>query len=297
MPLWDKASAEFCFAKSRELLSKPFPSPCPPPHNSCRDLNTRQKNLEKKFHEMALGSVYYSHQYRDRTLTKSENMTRKTYTSEAKFNNRFDNSFLNEIRPPPPSPFNVRSEEHRSERKSSFGEYEKSYTPVEAYDNIFVYDNHTYINEHPETSSAYIGGDVARPRALSFSDSQETVPRKSNHGKSIRDRNRRRQSYNPRAYLESSSSDSECTSVGSVDLDWRRRKRLNRLSTSNSSIRSEMTPRTWGTSSRFLKPESGYKLLGKSPPPSSSILSGLSPTSVTRVQRKEAASSSSDSSL
>lgn len=243
---------------------------------------------------MSMGSRYYAHQYRDRTLTKSENMTRKTYTNEVKFANRLDNSFLHEIRPPPPSPFNVRSEEARDQRKSSFGDYGKSYTPVEAYDNVFVYDNHTYVNE---TLPGSTFSDVTRPRALSFSDSQDGVPKKSGHGKSIRDRNRRRQSYNPRAYLESSSSDSDCTSVGSVDLDWRRRKRLNRLSTSNSSIRSEMTPRTWGASSRFLKPDCGYKILGKSPPPSSSILSGLSPTSVARVQRKEAASSSSDSSL
>lgn len=110
-------------------------------------------------------------------------------------------------------------------------------------------------------------------------------------GRSIRDRNRRRQSYNPRVY-DSSSSDSECASYGSADADWRRRRRLSNLSMSNGSIRSEMSGRAI-----FLKPETaGNKSLGRSPPPSNTILSGLSPTTVARCL-PHSNSSSSDSDL
>ncbi|XP_022905182.1 activated Cdc42 kinase-like isoform X3 [Onthophagus taurus] len=288
LPLWDKASAEFCFARSRELLTKPFPSPKQPPQNfKLRDEYAhRQRSFEKKFQDMSLLNGPHHYYYRDRNITKSENMVRKTYNSD-----RFD-SFLHDVRPPPPSPFNVRNGEICDDRQTTFHDYEKSYTPVEAYDNVFVYDNHTYVNEPVDS--------INRPRALSFSDSQETVPKKSS-GRSIRDRNRRRQSYNPRAYCDSSSSDSaDCASLGSVDHDWRRKRRLNRLSTSNSSIRSEMvTVSNRARVSRFLKPDCcSAKILGKSPPPSNSILSGLSPTSVSRVHpHKDDLCSSSDSSL
>lgn len=132
-----------------------------------------------------------------------------------------------------------------------------------------------------------------RPRTLSFSESQGNGVR---NGRSIRDRNRRRQSYNPKAY-ESSSSDSDCISVGSVDCEWRRRRRLSRLSASNSSIRSEMCKRTVISTNPFLKPNFPIKMAGRSPPPSNSVLSGLSPTSAARCQLRSTNSSSSDSSL
>lgn len=293
--MWDKASAEFCFAKSRELLTKPFPVPHAP-YNSCRDLHTsngiddsyaHDLDLENQFHELSISSPYYHHNnrtYRDRTLTKSESMTRKTYDFKYPRCDR-NRSFLHEIHPPPPSPFNI----NRNGECFTFhpNSYEPHYTPDIAYDNVFIYNNPFETNEKEDLSS--------RPRALSFSDSQEAVPKKT--GRSIRDRNRRRQSYNPQAYVESSSSDSDCTSIGSVDLDWRRRRRLSRLSASNSSIRSEMIMRN-RANSHYLKPEFpvGSRVLGRSPPPSNSILSGLSPTSVARCQRQNE-SSSSDSSL
>lgn len=299
LPLWDKASAEFCFAKSRELLTKPFPAPHAP-YNSCRDLHTNNGIDENYAHQIALEHHFQNlsvrsppfyhhnnHMYRDRTLTKSENMSRKTYTNDFKYQRAERNrSFLDEIHPPPPSPFNV----NRNGDCFTFhpNSYEANYTPDIPYNNIYVYDNNPFeINEKEDISS--------RPRALSFSDSQENVPKKS--GKSIRDRNRRRQSYNPQAYAETSSSESDCTSLGSVDLDWRRRRRLSRLSASNSSIRSEMIMRN-RSNCHYLKPEfpTGLKSLGRSPPPSNSILSGLSPTSVSRCQRQNE-SSSSDSSL
>lgn len=129
-----------------------------------------------------------------------------------------------------------------------------------------------------------------RPRTLSFSEMQEPFRRRN--GRSIRDRNRRRQCYNPKAY-ESSSSDSDCVSIGSADFEWRRRRRLSRLTGSNTSIRSEMTKRS---TNPFLKPGFSIKMMGKSPPPSNSALSGLSPTSVARCKRSSN-SSSSDSSI
>lgn len=151
--------------------------------------------------------------------------------------------------------------------------------PFPVYDPESSYENaHAYERDH-------------RQRALSFSDTPHiTQPRKS--GRSIRDRNRRRQSYNPRVY-DSSSSDTECGSVTSADVDWRRRRRLSSLSVSNSSIRSEMYRRT-----NFLKPEvagSNIKGLGRSPPPSSTILSGLSPTTAARCPpHSDSTSSGSD---
>lgn len=277
MPLWDKASAEFCFAKSRELLTKPFPKPHPP-HNSCRDLHLddnypRQMPLVGQFQNLFLDDPYYQINYRDRTLTKSENLARKTYNRCER-----NRSFLHDVHPPPPSPFN---NVNRNGDCFTFPTaYESTYTPELGYDNVFSCRNTKCVPDN-------------RPRALSFSDTAEGVPKK---GRSIRDRNRRRQSYNPRAY-ESSSSDSECNSLGSVDLDWRRRKRLSRLSTSNSSIRSEMINRN-RVNPHYLKPEfNSGKILGRSPPPSNSILSGLSPTTVSRCQRQNEESTSSDSSL
>ncbi|XP_017772695.1 PREDICTED: tyrosine-protein kinase PR2 isoform X3 [Nicrophorus vespilloides] len=314
LPLWDKASAEFCFAKSRELLTKPFFSHHhhhhyqKAPHNSCRDLNTSvmssnnayseasagnialreypRRNLESRFQQLSLdggGDFYPSQIYRDRTLTKSESMARKTYKNDNKFN-RFERngSFLHDIRPPPPSPFNSRN---GADGIFLNEYYDQAYTPIETYDNVFVYDN-SFPNETPTFA------ETTRPRAMSYSESQEILPNKKSSGKSIRDRNRRRQSYNPQAYAQSSSSESDCTSLGSVDLDWRRRKRLSRLSASNSSIRSEMVIR----SRNFLKPDLVGKILGRSPPPSNSILSGLSPTSVARLQNHNV-NTSSDSSI
>lgn len=218
-------------------------------------------------------------------MTKSESMARKTYKNDHKYQ-RNQHAILQDIHPPPPSPFNV----NRNGECFTFSsnQYEPL-TPETGYDNVFVYDNQSYVNEKLEKF------DSTRPRALSFSDSQEIVPKKN--GRSIKDRNRRRQSYNPRAYADSSSSESECTSIGSVDLDWRRRRRMSRLSASNSSIRSEIMARN-RINPHYLKPDypSSAKIMGRSPPPSNSILSGLSPTSVARCQRQNE-SSSSDSSI
>lgn len=277
LPLWDKASAEFYFAKSRELLTKPFPKPRPPPqHNSCRDLHLDDVYpLENQFHDLSIRDIYYqNHSY----LTKSENLTRKNYNQS---NNRYDrNRILYDARPPPPSPFN------RNGDFFTFDNYEQSY------DNDLSYN---YTRDNPFIDKIT---EDNRPRAMSFTtDNHEIVTTtKKPKSRSIRDRNRRRQSYNPRAY-ESSSSDSDCTSLGSADLDWRRRKRLGRLSNSNSSIRSELIGRC-RMNPHYLKPDfnNGGKTLGRSPPPSNSILSGLSPTTVTRCQRQND-STSSDSSL
>lgn len=234
---------------------------------------------------MSVGRPYYHHAnvYRDRNLTKSENMARKTYNNDAQKYARINRTFLQDIHPPPPSPFNV----NRNGECFTFTSSYVPFSPDAGYDNVFLYDNQSYVNENKLENGQ-------RPRALSFSESQELAPKKN--GRSIRDRNRRRQSYNPRAYVDSSSSESECTSLGSVDLDWRRRKRMSRLSASNSSIRSEMLARN-RMNPQYLRPEypGSAKALGRSPPPSSSILSGLSPTSVSRCQRQNA--SSSDSSI
>lgn len=151
-----------------------------------------------------------------------------------------------------------------------------------------VVDNNDYDNDTMIKPNFF-----ERPRTLSFSEMQE--PFRKRNGRSIRDRNRRRQSYNPKAY-ESSSSDSDCisnVSIGSVDFEWRRRRRLSRLTGSNSSIRSEMIKRS---TNPFLKPGFSVKMIGKSPPPSNSALSGLSPTSVARCKRSSH-STSSDSSI
>ncbi|CAG9814391.1 unnamed protein product [Phaedon cochleariae] len=211
LPLWDQASAEFCFAKSRELLTRPFPSnPFAP--TSCRNLDSFP------FEE----NYYHHHQfrpgYRDRTLTKSESMTRKNYSG-----------------------------------------------------------GHRFYPQFCETSYVYYKADAEafdRPRTLSFNEAREPFKRSSR--RSIRDRNRRRQSYNPIAY-ESSSSDSDCVSACSVDLDWSRRRRLSKLAGSTISVRSEMVRKV---TNPFLKPGFNVKVTGKSPPPSNSVLSGLSPTSL-----------------
>lgn len=251
--MWDKASAEFYFAKSRELLSRPFPSVNRAPHSSCRNLSNLHDDLghfEHQFQNMSFEDNYYRPQvqYRDRTLTKSESMARKIYDP------RYPSFYHN----------------------ANGSEYlETSYIYYKT-DNVF--------EDRPQN-------DFERPRTLSFNGTVDNAPKKN--GRSIRDRNRRRQSYNPKAY-ESSSSESDCVSVGSVDFDWRRRRRLSRLSTSNSSIRSEMCKRS---TNPFLKPNfSSAKMMGRSPPPSSSILSGLSPTSAARCQRTSN-STTSDSSL
>lgn len=241
--------------------------------------------IENQFNDLSIRDIYYQNQS---YLTKSENLTRKTYNNS---NNRYDRnrSVLYDVRPPPPSPFN------RNGDCFTFSNYDQtSYTQELGYDNVYSQGN-PFINDNDERKGNIENN---RPRALSFSETPEIVPIKKPSGKSksIRDRNRRRQSYNPRAY-ESSSSDSDCTSLGSVDLDWRRRKRLGRLSTSNSSIRSELIGRC-RLNPHYLKPDyNGCKALGRSPPPSNSILSGLSPTTVSRCQRQNDESTSSDSSL
>ncbi|XP_057653112.1 activated Cdc42 kinase-like isoform X5 [Diorhabda carinulata] len=255
LPLWDKASAEFYFAKSRELLTRPFPS-ARPPHNSCRNLNDsysiREFGFGDRCQNASFEDTYYrpNAQYRDRTLTKSESMTRKTYNDPV-----------------------YRMETNRNFYQEPTSRY---------YETSYVY----YKTENLENDKEY----QQRPRTLSFSDCQEPI--KKRNGRSIKDRNRRRQSYNPKAY-ESSSSGSDCISVGSADFDWRRRRRLSKLTGSNASIRSEIPKRS---TNPFLKPGFNIKMTGRSPPPSNSVLSGLSPTSVARCQRTSN-SSSSDSSL
>lgn len=260
LPLWDKASAEFYFAKSRELLSRPFPS-ARVPHNSCRNLNTlnndrypQEFGFANRYHNMSFEDSYYRphSQYRDRTLTKSENMARKTYT------------------------------DHRRRLEANQNFNQESVHSPQYYETSYVY----YKTENLGDTQDF----VPRPRTLSFSDTQEPI--KKRNGRSVKDRNRRRQSYNPKAY-ESSSSESECISVGSVDFDWRRRRRMCRLSGSNTSIRSEIPLRS---TNPFLKPTFNAKMMGRSPPPSNSILSGLSPTSAARCLRSSH-STSSDSSL
>lgn len=199
-------------------------------------------------------------QYRDRTLTKSESMSRKTYGE----NQRYQNKFFEPLTPPFPN-------NHAEYFESSYFYYKTD-----------MIDTNGYNPRLPKTNF------FERPRTLSFSEVHEPFHKR----RSIRERNRRRQSYNPSVY-ESSSSDSDCISVGSADIDWRRRKRLSRLTGSNTSIRSEMVKKS---TNPFLKPGFTTKIMGKSPPPSNSILSGLSPTSVARC-RKSSNSTSSDSSL
>ncbi|KAJ3654313.1 hypothetical protein Zmor_013508 [Zophobas morio] len=284
LPLWDKASAEFYFAKSRELLSRPFPSTHRAPHSSCRNLSSlhddafvhQELGFENQFQNLSFEDNYYrpQMQYRDRTLTKSENMARKTYSAEPRFPTH---GFFRDPLPPEPVGYNANGSQYF---ETSYIYYKTDNVFDGSFDKDLKYERQTVKKDFFE-----------RPRTLSFSDTQENIPRKN--GRSIRDRNRRRQSYNPKAY-ESSSSDSDCISVGSVDLDWRRRRRLSRLSASNSSIRSEMCKRS---TNPFLKPNFGSKVMGRSPPPSNSILSGLSPTSAARCQQRSSNSTSSDSSL
>lgn len=382
--MWDRASAEFCFAKSRELLTKPFPTTERPtnnktrpnvyraasaPHNSCRDISSMklenqmpimisnkyindQQIIEKRFVGLTLDDAHRyncSSQYRDHTLTKSDSMSRKNYSTNyghemhqafpeaIKFER--NRSFLHEtgkylcspVNSPPywaaeqiyPNnfsyngtfskhhPYNTTAKHYPEHDNYGF---ESEFTPAGfefseqfAYENggSFPQDINTYhlTNSIPENSVPH----CTRPRAMSFSDTRVEVPKKP--GKSIRDRNLRRQSYNPRVY-ESSSSDSECTSLGSAvhsDLELRRRRRTSssaasRLSTSNSSIRSELISQGGRIrcgrirTNQYLKPDSsGAIKMGKSPPPSQSVLSGLSPTTVARWQHNS--NSSSDSSL
>lgn len=378
--MWDRASAEFCFAKSRELLTKPFPTTecssnkprqvahraASAPHNSCRDaasvksenqipiiINNKyvnQPTVEQKLLALTLEDAHryhYTPQYRDRTLTKSDSLSRKNYSANyghevhrpfpeaIKFER--NRSFLHDtgkylcspVTSPPywateqiyPDNFNYnesfckqRSYTPNSKHISKHDNYGFDGTFVEyGYNQQYTFENggsfpqdiNTYhlANSIPENSES----NTSRPRALSFSDTKVELPKKI--GKTIRDRNLRRQSYNPRTY-ESSSSESECTSLGSAvhsDLELRRRRRTSssaasRLSTSNSSIRSELI--TQGgrircgriRSNQYLKPDTGGATkMGKSPPPSQSVLSGLSPTTAARWQHDS--NTSSDSSL
>jgi hypothetical protein len=238
----------------------------------------QELGFESQFQNLSFEDNYYrpQMQYRDRTLTKSENMTRKTYSSDPRYHHEPSHGFFRENLHEP-LPYNANGSQY----------FETSYIYYKT-DNVFdgSFDKDIKYERQTVKQKDFF----ERPRTLSFSDTQENIPRKN--GRSIRDRNRRRQSYNPKAY-ESSSSDSDCISVGSVDLDWRRRRRLSRLSASNSSIRSEMCKRS---TNPFLKPNFSTKMMGRSPPPSNSILSGLSPTSAARCQRSSN-STSSDSSL
>ncbi|KAK9879560.1 hypothetical protein WA026_006629 [Henosepilachna vigintioctopunctata] len=292
LPLWDKASAEFYFAKSRELLSRPFPLSSNVPHSSCRNLSTVESNyvhdnlgFEGHFENMSLENDDFSirrpgFSYRDRTLTKSENMVRKTYDPRSR-NGRNSDFAEGGIREP--SNVNYKS-------------------PQQFIETSYIYYKTDQLIEdggHFDLAKCGNKGDFNvevgfRPRTLSYSETTQeggNFPRRN--GRTIRDRNKRRQSYNPRAY-ESSSSESDCISAGSVDFDWRRRRRLSRHSGSNSSVRSEMIKKS---TNPFLKPNFSLKMMGRSPPPSNSILSGLSPTSVSRCQQLSSNSSSSDSSL
>lgn len=193
----------------------------------------------------------------DRCISRSECMSRKTYSS------------FHRTRP-------VLSPLDMKPRVDYFEPPFPVYEPESSYENTYDY-------EHEEINR--------RQRTLSFSDTNR-VPQLRKSSKSVRERNRRRQSYNTRVY-DSSSSDTECGSIGSADVDWRRRRRLSSLSVSNSSIRSEMIRRP-----NYLKPESAGSikgLLGRSPPPSSTILSGLSPTTAARYPaHSDSSSSSSD---
>ncbi|XP_066254029.1 activated Cdc42 kinase-like isoform X3 [Euwallacea similis] len=287
LPLWDKASAEFYFARSRELLTRPFPAARRIPHSSCRNLTSsspRSDNfdvpfwgrrqmtptIENRFQNLSFDddfgrTVDYDFvSPKSRDLTKSEGVTRKIYAHAGPF--RRDVKETQSFREPHTcrKPFQY--------FESSYVFYKRASTEDPVIPTIE--DNHIY----------------HRPRILSFSSVHENVTRKNS--RSIRERNRRRQSYNPQVY-ESSSSDSDCISVGSVDFDWRRRRRLSKFSSSNCSVRSEMINKS---TNPFLKPQCNLKLVGRSPPPSSSILSGLSPTSVSRC-KKLSGCSSSDSSL
>lgn len=295
LPLWDQASAEFCFAKSRELLTKPFLTPRPP-HNSCRDLRDtvqipRQNVvLESRFQDLNPGlpggGAYFPQNDRN-TLTKSESMSRKTYSNIPRQLER-NRSFIHNNR-------NNYDLKHRTtadffDPLSPFPIYDTAYVFEPAYDNPFLYRTEVYAPKEPLPPPRDLN--PFRQRTLSFSDGQEPPAPPKKSGRSIRDRNRRRQSYNPKAYEESSSSESECASLGSAEIDWRRRRRL---SGSNGSIRSDVGRRAF---SNLLRPDSGSgkMLLGRSPPPSNTILSGLSPTSAARCQRASD-DTSSDSSL
>lgn len=233
------------------MLTKPFPVP-KPPHNSLRDINFKQ---EHHFREPPLGYMY-PQQCPEKSVPRSECMSRKTYSN------------FHKITCPVTSPFDMKK------RVNYFEPPFPVYDPDSSYENTYSYE-HEYRNH--------------RQRALSFSDTPH-VPQLRKTSKSVRDRNRRRQSYNPRVY-DSSSSDTECGSFDSVD--WRRRRRLSSLSMSNNSIRSEINRRP-----NYLHPEfagSVKGLLGRSPPPSSTILSGLSPTTAARYPtHSDSSSSSSD---
>ncbi|KAJ8956876.1 hypothetical protein NQ318_014292 [Aromia moschata] len=244
LPLWDKASAEFYFAKSRELLSRPFPSTRVPPHSSCRNLSSlnggdyarRQLDFNEQFQNLSFEENYYRPhvQYRDRTLIKSESMTRKTYHEPR-----------------------CRLETNKKLYRENFPYHGNGSQYLET--SYVYYKTDTIGGFDKAGDRAAKSRECERPRTSSFSETQEAF-RKRN-GRSVKDRNRRRQSYNPRAY-ESSSSESDCVSVGSADFDWRRRRRLSRLSASNGSIRSEMIKRS---TNPFLKPSFNVKMMGEIP--------------------------------
>uniref|UniRef100_A0A1Y1KAD6 Uncharacterized protein n=2 Tax=Photinus pyralis TaxID=7054 RepID=A0A1Y1KAD6_PHOPY len=240
-------------------------------------------------HDLTLRSSYCrGADYRDRTLTKSESLSRKTYTSDSKNSGVCHNRAF--LKPPLAHiPYQITHNNvyYKEEQPSIYNGV--VFTPDTSYDDVFVYDNHCYIDE----SRTFDNQNVENIKAnINFIHVQENFPKKG--GKTIRERNLRRQSYNPQAYAESSSSDSDCMSLGSVDLDWRRRRRLRRMSTSNSSIRSELGahPRI---GVQYLKPEMLITTVkgGRSPPPSNSMLSGLSPTTAARKKQSDSSSGSS----
>lgn len=283
LPLWDKATAEFYFARSRELLTRPFPSVRRIPHNSCRNLSSPRTEsfegayfsgtptIESRLQNLSFDDHYNRNQVLSgsRDLTKSEGVTRKSYCNSG--------------------PFRRDTRESQSFRESHSARKPFNPNSSQYFESSYVFYKRGSMDD-PRMPTIEDNHFRNRPRILSFSSVRENIPKKSS--RSIKERNRRRQSYNPQAF-ESSSSETDCVSLGSVDFNWSRRKRLSKFSTSNSSVRSEMIKKS---TNPFLKPQSSLKLLGRSPPPSSSILSGLSPTSVSRC-KKLANSSSSDSSL
>lgn len=301
LPLWDKASAEFYFAKSRELLSKPFPSP-QVPYNSCRDLNDDSNinlhdsysNLESRLQNLRIETALFEpSKHHNRTLTKSECMARKTYSSNHQKRLGHNRPFYSDPLTPPHNSYQSSRAFYDNHRDLfPFNDYRNPFTPnINRDDDVFVYDNYSYSHDNGKFLENNVNVIDDLPPTFSFTNSQDSVQKKT--GKTVRERNRRRQSYNPQAYADTSSSDSDCMSLGSVDLDWRRRRRLRRMSTSNSSIRSELTNQA-RLGVQFLKPEilAANNLKGKSPPPSSSLLSGLSPTTAARKRQSDSLSDS-----
>lgn len=278
-----------------------------------------KRKLEKKLLNLTMSEsnkYNYSPQYLDRNMTKSDSMSRKIYTFSDKIKHHgYLHNSGNYMRSPVTNPpfwkdqftsdtYNLNNVRPHSQMSQKNMQLEQR-LPETAY----VYDNNCSdsqdANGFPANPPVPVT-DSSRPRALSFTGNRVEAPRKL--GKSIRDRNLRRQSYNPRV-VESSSSESECTSLSSAvhsDLELRRRRytsnsTVSRLSTSNSSIRSDLLAQTKmrcsrSKSSQFLKPDmSGSIKMSKSPPPSQNALSGLSPTTAARWQHDS--DTSSDSSL